>query len=83
MTKRLFLSLAALLLLVLAISTPENVNAAPSPAGGTLSILEKLRALGMQEIKQPRAKLVAGKIRIDQLLKLAELKEVQFATLQQ
>jgi Ca-activated chloride channel homolog len=44
--------------------------------------LEKLRALGMQGITQPRAKLVLGKIRIDQLLKLAELKEVQFASLQ-
>lgn len=44
--------------------------------------LERLRALGMQETTQPRAKLVLGKIRIDQLLKLAELKEVEFASLQ-
>jgi hypothetical protein len=44
--------------------------------------IAQLRALGMQEITQPRAKLVLGKIRINQLLKLAELKEVQFASLQ-
>ena len=44
--------------------------------------LEKLRALGMTDLTQPRARLVVGKIRIDQLLKLAELKEVQFASLQ-
>jgi Ca-activated chloride channel homolog len=44
--------------------------------------LEKLRGLGMKEITQPRARLILGKIRVDQLLKLAELKEVQFASLQ-
>jgi Ca-activated chloride channel homolog len=60
----------------------EMVALQVTVSDNSATTLEKLQALGMQGITQPRAKLVLGQIRIDQLLKLAELKEVQFASLQ-
>src|SRR5262249_14710883 len=60
----------------------EMVALPISVIDSSATTIQQLRALGLHDITQPRAKLVLGKIRIDRLLKLAELKEVQFASLQ-